>query len=69
MPAIKVGYDKQTIQSTVPPPPSLRRSYLGPGGIIEHAQQIANHASPQTTRLYDRSSDEITLDEVERIVI
>jgi integrase/recombinase XerD len=39
------------------------------GGSIEHAQQIANHASPQTTRLYDRSSDEITLDEVERIVI
>jgi integrase/recombinase XerD len=39
------------------------------GGTIEHAQQIANHASPQTTRLYDRSSDDITLDEVERIVI
>ena len=39
------------------------------GGSIEHAQQIANHASPQTTRLYDRSSDEITLDKVERIVI
>jgi site-specific recombinase XerD len=39
------------------------------GGTIEQAQQIANHASPQTTRLYDRSSDEITLDEVERIVI
>jgi integrase/recombinase XerD len=39
------------------------------GGTIEQAQQIANHASPQTTRLYDRSSDEITLDAVERIVI
>jgi integrase len=39
------------------------------GGSIEHAQQIAKHASPQTTRLYDRSSDEITLDEVERIII
>jgi integrase/recombinase XerD len=39
------------------------------GGTIEHAQQIANHASPQTTRLYDRSSDDITLDEIERIVI
>jgi hypothetical protein len=39
------------------------------GGSIEHAQQIANHASPQTTRLHDRSSDDITLDEVERIVI
>jgi integrase/recombinase XerD len=39
------------------------------GGTIEHAQQIANHASPQTTRLYDRISDKITLDEVERTVI
>jgi integrase len=39
------------------------------GGSIEHAQQIANHASPQTTRLYDRSGDEITLDEIERIMI
>jgi integrase/recombinase XerD len=39
------------------------------GGSIEHAQQIANHASPQTTRLYDQSSDEITLDGVERIAI
>jgi integrase/recombinase XerD len=38
-------------------------------GSIEHAQQTANHASPQTTPLYDRSSDEITLDEVERIAI
>jgi integrase/recombinase XerD len=39
------------------------------GGALEQAQEIANHASPQTTWLYDRSSDEITLDEVERIVI
>jgi hypothetical protein len=28
-----------------------------------------NHASPQTTHPYDRSSDEITLDEIERIAI
>jgi integrase/recombinase XerD len=39
------------------------------GGTSEQAQQIASHPSPQTTRLYDRSSDEITLDAVERIVI
>jgi hypothetical protein len=26
-------------------------------------------ASPKTTKLYDRTSDQITLDEVERIVI
>jgi integrase/recombinase XerD len=36
---------------------------------LEKAQQIANHESPKTTKLYDRTSDQITLDEVERIVI
>lgn len=37
------------------------------GGRLEVAQQIANHESPRTTKLYDRSSDEISLDEVEQI--
>jgi site-specific recombinase XerD len=44
-------------------------AYLQNGGTIEKAQQIANHESPKTTKLYDRTSDQITLDEVERIVI
>jgi site-specific recombinase XerD len=44
-------------------------AYLKNGGTIEHAQQIACHESPKTTKLYDRTSDQITLDEVERIVI
>ena len=39
------------------------------GGTVEEAQHIANHESPKTTMLYDRSRDQITLDEVERIVI
>ncbi len=39
------------------------------GGTLEHAQEIANHASPKTTKLYDRTSDQITLEEVERIII
>jgi integrase/recombinase XerD len=39
------------------------------GGSIEAAQHMANHASPKTTMLYDRSRDEKTVDEVERIVI
>ena len=39
------------------------------GGSLEHAQQIANHASPRTTKLYDRRQDEISLDEVEKIAI
>jgi hypothetical protein len=30
---------------------------------------MADHASPRTTQLYDRMGGEITLDEVERIVI
>ena len=30
---------------------------------------MAAHESPRTTMLYDRTGDEITLDEVERIVI
>lgn len=42
-------------------------AYLENGGTIENAQAIAAHESPRTTKLYDRTSDEITLDEVERI--
>ena len=44
-------------------------AYLKNKGTLEHAQTIANHASPRTTKLYDRRSDEITLDEVEKIAI
>src|SRR6202158_5978705 len=44
-------------------------AYLENGGMIEKAQAIAAHESPRTTKLYDRTSDEITLDEVERIAI
>lgn len=44
-------------------------AYLENGGTIEKAQQIAAHESPKTTKLYDRTSDAISLDEIERIVI
>lgn len=44
-------------------------AYLENGGTIENAQAIAAHESPRTTKLYDRTSDEITLDEIERIII
>ena len=30
---------------------------------LEHAQQMAGHESPRTTKLYDRTKDEITLSE------
>jgi integrase len=44
-------------------------AYLENGGTLEHAQQIAAHESPRTTKLYDRTTDQITLDEIERITI
>jgi site-specific recombinase XerD len=44
-------------------------AYLKNKGTLEHAQTLANHASPRTTKLYDRRSDEISLDEVEKISI
>jgi hypothetical protein len=36
---------------------------------LEIAQQMAAHESTRTTGLYDRRSDEISLNEVERIEI
>jgi integrase len=42
-------------------------AHLQNGGTLEHAQQIAAHQSSRTTKLYDRTKDEISLDEVERI--
>ena len=42
-------------------------TYLGNGGTLEHAQSMAAHESPRTTKLYDRTQDRLTQDEVERI--
>ena len=44
-------------------------AYLKNGGSLEKAASMANHASTRTTQLYDRRSDEVTLDEVERVGI
>ena len=44
-------------------------TYLENGGSVEHAQNIANHESIRTTKLYDRRSDEPSLEEIERIRI
>jgi site-specific recombinase XerD len=44
-------------------------AYLKNGGTLEKAAAMANHASTRTTQLYDRRRDEVSLDEVERIVI
>ena len=43
--------------------------YLNSGGTLEHAQAMANHSSPRTTKLYDRRNDETSLDEYERVGI
>ncbi len=44
-------------------------AYLKNGGTLERAAQMANHASTRTTQLYDRRTEEVTLDEVERVLI
>jgi hypothetical protein len=38
-------------------------AYLEVGGTLENAQAMAAHESLRTTKLYDRTGDEITLDE------
>ena len=42
-------------------------AYLLNGGTLEHAQAMAGHESPRTTKLYDRRHESLTQDEVERI--
>jgi len=42
-------------------------AYLANGGALEHAQEMAAHESPRTTKLYDRTRERLTQDEVERI--
>ncbi len=42
-------------------------AYLSDGGMLEHAQVMAAHESPRTSKLYDRTQERLTQDEVERI--
>ena len=44
-------------------------AYLKNGGQLETAAAMANHASTRTTQLYDRRSDQVSLDEIERVRI
>lgn len=44
-------------------------AYLSNGGLLEHAMKIAAHSSARTTKLYDRTDDTVSLDEIERIAI
>jgi hypothetical protein len=41
--------------------------YLENKGTLETAQKIAVHESPRTTKLYDRTDYQLTLDEIEKI--
>jgi len=80
MPAFKFAAELEWSRSPFEPPVPASTSchtfratgitaYLDNGGTIENAQAIAAHESPRTTKLHDRTNDEITLDEIERIVI
>jgi integrase len=44
-------------------------AYLKNGGQLKTAAAMANHSSTRTTQLYDRRSDEVSLDEIERVRI
>lgn len=44
-------------------------NYLVNGGTLEKAQQLANHESARTTKLYVRRDDKLNLVVVERITI
>jgi hypothetical protein len=35
-------------------------AYLADGGALEHAQEMAVHESPRTTKLYDRTKERLT---------
>ncbi len=44
-------------------------AYLNNGGTLEKAAQMANHASTRTTQLYDRRVEDITLGDIEKLII
>ena len=49
--------------------PSKITGLIAGGGAVDKARQMAAHASTKTTEPYNRTDDEITLHEVERIAI
>ena len=42
-------------------------AYPSNGSVLEHAEEMAAHESPRTTKLYDRTKVRLTKDEVESI--
>ena len=43
--------------------------YMENGGKLEIVEAVTSHESARTTGLYDRRDDQVSLDEVEHIVI
>ncbi len=43
-------------------------AYLSHGGTIERAARIAGHRSTRTTQLYDRRSDDVLIDEINKVI-
>lgn len=41
--------------------------YMENGGHLDEAQKLAGHSDPRTTKLYDRSGQAVSLDEIEKI--
>jgi integrase/recombinase XerD len=39
------------------------------GGLLEYAQHMAANESARMTKLYNRRTDQVTLDQVDRIVL
>jgi len=48
-------------------PQATNQPYLENKGTFETAQKIAAHKSPRTTKLYERTDDQFTLDEIGKI--
>ena len=64
--ALAAGLDPQRVNNH-----SFRATgitnYMQNGGRIDIAQEWASHADPRTTGLYDRNTDKVSVEEVERI--
>jgi hypothetical protein len=67
--AIRHLFDWLVVGQIIPVNPAGITAYLKNGGTLENAAAMAHHASTRTTQLYDRRSDKVSLDEVERISI
>ena len=78
--ALKLQHNHHDHDASRSPPPlsrvgveSLASSSVRAAGVagagLERAQAIAGHESPRTTKLYDRTADEVTIEDIEKIGI